>query len=118
MGRNKIKFGSFIYDSEQKKFNPSPNTYLIKSTHFSKKGGKMAAKLPSEIDLLIKKKNPGPGTYKLNVTDMKESGSYKISDYKNCLSPKYQSPNKQSRSRSPENKKSEVGPGKCNNIII
>lgn len=100
VGRNKAKFGSFMYDSDQKKYDPSPNSYIIKA-HYSRKGGKMAVRLPSQIDLLIKKKNPGPGTYKLDATEMKGSGSYIISDYKNNLSPKYQSPSKRSHSRSP-----------------
>lgn len=61
----------------------------------------MAAKLPSEIDVAIKKRTPGPGTYKLDVTEMKASGSYILSNFTNNISPKYLSPNNRSRSRSP-----------------
>jgi hypothetical protein len=48
---------------------PSPTAYRIKNHYlYSRKGGKMAAKLPTELDLVVKKKTPGPGSYKLDVT--------------------------------------------------
>ncbi len=34
----------------------------------------MAAKLPTDMDLAMKKKTPGPGEYSLAVTEMKNSG--------------------------------------------
>lgn len=56
-------------EAEMKKANPSPTAYRIKTNmYYSTKGGRMAAKLPSEIDLVSKKKTPGPGAYKLDVT--------------------------------------------------
>ena len=74
----------------------------------------MAAKLPTEFDLVVKKKTPGPGTYKLNVTEMKGSGSYILSNYTNNISPKYLSPDNRSRSLSPSDKLKTLGPGQCN----
>lgn len=100
-----------------KKANPSPTAYRIKTNmYYSTKGGRMAAKLPSEIDLVSKKKTPGPGAYKLDVTQMKGSGSYILSQYANNMSPKYLSPTNRSRSRSPQNPNKSVtlGPGTCN----
>lgn len=43
---------------------PGPGSYNLKGV-YSKRGGKMAVKLPTEIDLKQKNKNPGPGTYDL-----------------------------------------------------
>jgi hypothetical protein len=56
-------------DSERKSKGPSPNAYRIKTEqYYDKRGGRMAAKLPTDIDLISKKKTPGPGSYKLDVT--------------------------------------------------
>lgn len=69
LGRNKVKFGSFLGEADQKKKNPSPNAYRIKTNiYYSKQGGRMAARLPTEIYMASKKKTPGPGAYKLDVT--------------------------------------------------
>lgn len=65
MGRGEVKFGSFLNDSERLKTLPGPNAYKIKENHYSKHGGRMAVKLPSDLDLSAKKKVPGPGTYTL-----------------------------------------------------
>ena len=89
---------------------PSPNAYIIKQTHYSRKGGKMAAKLPTEIDMASRKKVPGPGTYTLDATAMKNSGSFILSRYRNQLSPKYHSPKESHRNRS-----SSPDPGQCKN---
>ena len=73
----------------------------------------MAAKLPSEIEMIVRKKVPGPGTYELKCTEMRTSGSYFLTKYRNNVSPKYFSPtksNERSRSNSPT---SELGPGQC-----
>lgn len=67
-GRNEVKFGYFLLDAERKKTLPSPDRYKIKMTHYSNKYGKMAAKLPSDIELSAKNKNPGPGSYDLDAT--------------------------------------------------
>ncbi len=77
----------------------------------------MAAKLPTGLDLVAKKKTPGPGSYKLDVTQMKGTGSYVLSDYKNNISPKYLSPENRSRSRSPSTRYSTLGPGTCKYYI-
>jgi len=69
LGRNQVKFGYFLGESMKNRANPSPNAYRIKTdTYYSKKCGRMAAKLPTQIDLVANKKTPGPGTYKLDVT--------------------------------------------------
>jgi hypothetical protein len=82
MGRNKVKFGSFLGIGINGV--PSPTTYRIKAEYYyDKRGGKMAIRLPTEIDVLTKKVTPGPGTYKLNATEMKGSGSYVLSNYHN-----------------------------------
>ena len=48
MGRNKIKFGSFLADADRSRALPSPTAYRIKTNYlYSKKGGRMAAKLPT-----------------------------------------------------------------------
>lgn len=48
LGRNKVKFGSFLGESDGKKKNPSPNAYRIKTSYYySKQGGRMAAGLPT-----------------------------------------------------------------------
>jgi len=73
----------------------------------------MAARLPTELDMVAKKKTPGPGTYKLDITEMKGAGSYILSNYPNYISPKYLSPTNRSRSRSPERNSSTIGPGQC-----
>lgn len=59
-----MKFGNFLASSEALKRYPGPGEYKVKGI-YSKRGGKMAAKLPTEIDLKVKNKNPGPGTYDL-----------------------------------------------------
>lgn len=91
-GRNEVKFGYFLGPAEKMKTLPSPNSYLIKTNHYSKKCGKMAVKLPTEIDMASRKKVPGPGTYTLDATSIKNSGSFILSRYRNQLSPKYHSP--------------------------
>lgn len=69
LGRNKVKFGSFLAQADRLKTMPSPTAYRIKTNYlYSRKGGRMAAKLPTELDLVVKNKTPGPGTYKLGVT--------------------------------------------------
>lgn len=112
-GRNQIKFGYFLSSAERLKTLPSPNAYNIKQTPYSTKGGKMAAKLPSYIDMAQKNKVPGPGSYQLDATFMKNSGSFILSRYRNQLSPKYLSPKEtyRSRSKSPD-------PGQCKIFVI
>lgn len=34
----------------------------------------MAAKLPTDFDILMRKKTPGPGEYSLAATEMKKTG--------------------------------------------
>lgn len=69
MGREQVKFASFLGQAEKGRNSPSPSAYRIKTEVFySKRGGKMAAKLPSVIDLATRKKTPGPGSYKLDIT--------------------------------------------------
>lgn len=46
-GRKEVKFGYFLGSAERLKTLPSPNAYVIKQNHYSKKGGRMAAKLPT-----------------------------------------------------------------------
>lgn len=48
---------------------------------------------------------------------MRATGSYVLSNYTNNISPKYLSPDHQSRSRSPSNRYKTLGPGQCNNYI-
>ena len=48
---------------------------------------------------------------------MRGTGSYVLSNYTNNISPKYLSPDHQSRSRSPSNRYKTLGPGQCNNYI-
>ena len=107
-GRDSVKFGYFLNSAQKLKTLPSPQTYSVNLKKFSKRGGRIAAKLPTEIDISLKKKVPGPGTYKLDATEMKSSGSYILSRYRNKMSPKYLSPSSGSRSCSPE---PNVGPG-------
>lgn len=45
----------------------------------------MAAKLPTFIDLETKKQNPGPGSYSNRITDLRNSGSYILSNFKYTL---------------------------------
>lgn len=116
MGRGEVKFGSFLSGAERMKTLPSPTTYSIKQTHYSQKGGRMAARLPSEIDLLRKKKVPGPGAYGLGITELKSSGSYILTRYRNNLSPKYLSPSNKSRSRSCSPTET-IGPGQCTHSL-
>jgi hypothetical protein len=105
-----VKFGSFLGATNGANAVPSPNTYRIKTEYFSdRRGGKMAAKLPTEIDLVSKKKTPGPGTYKLDATSIKSDGIYVLSTYHNFNSPKYLSP--KNKCSSPRN--TTIGPGQC-----
>lgn len=46
IGREEVKFGSFLAQSHKKRLDPSPNAYNIRA-QYSKRGGRMAAKLPT-----------------------------------------------------------------------
>lgn len=61
--RDAIKFGSFLDIIDQERKKPAPNSYKTKLNTFTKKGGIIAKKLPSELEYLAKKKTPGPGSY-------------------------------------------------------
>jgi len=76
-----VKFGSFLSASKDKKFLPSPDKYKL-PTQFSKLGGKMFSRLPTELDAVAKKKTPGPGTYDPKGVNLVNSGSYVLSQMK------------------------------------
>ena len=67
---------------DNKKFLPSPNAYKNQVDHYSSKYGKMAARLPTDIDIKKRNKNPGPGTYNIEAIEMKNAGNYKLSKFK------------------------------------
>ena len=83
-GRSDVKFGYFLNEVDNKKFLPSPNAYKNQVEHFSSKYGKMAVRLPTDIEIEIKKrkKSPGPGTYNVSAIEMKNVGNYKVSKFK------------------------------------
>lgn len=91
-GREEVKFGSFLLDSERKKSIPPPNSYNISNSR-SSKYGRMAIRLPTEIEILSKRKSPGPGTYNVESTEIGNSkGSYALAKFKNSIAPTFHSP--------------------------
>ena len=67
---------------------PAPNLYKIKFSTMSKKGGRIATKLPTEFEMAQKKNVPGPGAYKHEGNDMRNSGTFFLSKYVNNRSPR------------------------------
>jgi hypothetical protein len=113
LGRNKVKFGNFLAGAERKyNSGPSPNAYRIRTEYFEdRRGGRIAAKLPTEIDLAVRKVTPGPGTYELTATEMKGSGGYILSNYPNHISPKYRNPS--TGDKQYHRGSVTLGPGQC-----
>lgn len=89
---------------------PAPNHYKIKLKTMSKRGGVIAEKLPTDIDMLRKKKVPGPGAYKHSSTEMGNSGTYFLSKY---INNRYAHIHESSASELQKHQriKTEVGPG-------
>lgn len=90
--RNDVKFQNFLSTIEKLKKIPAPNAYKNPDSTLSNRGGRIAARLPTDIDYITKKKTPGPGAYEPKHLDLHDNGSFFLSKFKNKPSPRYHNP--------------------------